>query len=160
MDEYCENIDGTEVEERNSTIVWNYKNAEEEHGLAFAKELQDQIKNLIGTNAPVEIVHGYGFLEVKPVQLKKEKLLKYILKEMQEKAYSKIDYLLYVGSDTSDEPVFEYLKRKTKNIITKKSPYFRPDLKTNLCVLGKKPSYADHYIEESSLAILLNKMSI
>ena len=39
MDQYCENIDGAVVEESNCTIVWNYKNAEEEHGNMFAKEL-------------------------------------------------------------------------------------------------------------------------
>ena len=44
------------MEERNSTIVWNYKNAEEEHGTMFAKELYIQIKNLIGPNAPIETV--------------------------------------------------------------------------------------------------------
>ena len=36
MAEYCENIDGAIVEERSCTVVWNYKNAEEEHGSKFA----------------------------------------------------------------------------------------------------------------------------
>jgi len=36
-----------------------------------AKELQLQITQLIGPNAPIEIVLGNGFLEVKPVHLKK-----------------------------------------------------------------------------------------
>jgi len=39
MAEYCENIDGAVVEERSCTVVWNYKNAEEEHGSKFANEL-------------------------------------------------------------------------------------------------------------------------
>lgn len=43
------------VEERESTLVWNYKNAEEEQGAIVAKELYGQIKSLLG-NAPVEIV--------------------------------------------------------------------------------------------------------
>lgn len=30
MQEYCDNVDGSYVEERNCTIIWNYKNAEEE----------------------------------------------------------------------------------------------------------------------------------
>lgn len=56
MQEYCDNVDGSYVEERNSTIVWNYKNTEEEHGHLSVKELYLQIKHLIGPNAPIEIV--------------------------------------------------------------------------------------------------------
>jgi trehalose-6-phosphatase len=39
MVQYCDNIDGSFVEERSTTIVWNYKNAEEEHGLLAAREM-------------------------------------------------------------------------------------------------------------------------
>jgi trehalose-6-phosphatase len=67
MKEYSDNVDGSCVEERNSTIVWNYKNAEEEHGQLCAKELYLQIKHIIGPNAPIEIIQGNGFLEVKPI---------------------------------------------------------------------------------------------
>jgi trehalose-6-phosphatase len=44
MEEYCENIDGTVVEERSCTVVWNYKNAEEEHGSKSANELVQQLQ--------------------------------------------------------------------------------------------------------------------
>lgn len=30
MHNYTENVDGSYIEERESTLVWNYKNAEEE----------------------------------------------------------------------------------------------------------------------------------
>ena len=43
MEEYCENIDGTVVEERSCTVVWNYKNAENEHGSKSANELVQQL---------------------------------------------------------------------------------------------------------------------
>lgn len=80
MQEYCDNVDGSTVETRNSTIVWNYKNAELEHGQMCAKELYLQIKHLIGdNNAPIEIVQGNCFLEVKPKQLKKTTLLNIFL---------------------------------------------------------------------------------
>jgi len=36
---YTENVDGSIVEERESTLVWNYKNAEEEQGNMVAKEV-------------------------------------------------------------------------------------------------------------------------
>ncbi len=157
MQEYCDNVDGSCVEERNSTIVWNYKNAEQEHGGLCAKELCAEITSLIGPNAPIEIVQGNGFLEVKPVQLKKSTLLSIFLKELSEQVYSKIDFLLYIGADSSDEPVFEYLKKQTN--MSGKSQYFSSDCHTNLCILGRKPSKADFYVDEvDKLAILIKKL--
>lgn len=47
FDQYCENIEGTVVEERESSITWNYKNAEAEHGLKFSMELYKQVSTLI-----------------------------------------------------------------------------------------------------------------
>ena len=32
MQTYTNNVDGSVVEERESALVWNHKNAEEEHG--------------------------------------------------------------------------------------------------------------------------------
>ena len=78
MQIYTENVDGSIVEERESTLVWNHKNAEEEHGNMVVGELYSQIKSCLGS-APVEIVQGKGYLEVKPIKLKKTKLLKQLL---------------------------------------------------------------------------------
>jgi trehalose-6-phosphatase len=36
---YTENVDGAVVEERDSTLVWNHKNAEEEQGNMVVGEL-------------------------------------------------------------------------------------------------------------------------
>ncbi len=70
----------------------------------------------------------------------------------------KIDFLLYIGADTSDEPVFQYLRQKSA---LKKSQYFDSDCKVNLVVLGKKPSKADFFVEDTdSIAVLLNKMGM
>ena len=45
MEEYCLNIEGANVEERSCTVVWNYKNVEEEHGSKFANELAKQLEH-------------------------------------------------------------------------------------------------------------------
>jgi len=48
MEDYCDNIDGAVVEERSCTVVWNYKNAEEEHGSKSANILAQQIQHMLG----------------------------------------------------------------------------------------------------------------
>lgn len=52
---YTANIDGSYLEVRESTMIYYYKNAEEEHGNTSSKLLFDQIK-LALANTPVEIV--------------------------------------------------------------------------------------------------------
>jgi trehalose-6-phosphatase len=70
MQIYHANVDGSEIEERHGSVIFDYKNAEEEQGSMVAKELYNQIKQLIG-NSPIEIMQGKGYLEVKPLKLKK-----------------------------------------------------------------------------------------
>lgn len=94
MQLYAENVDGSVVEERESALIWNHKNAEEEHGNQVVKELYNQIKYMLG-NCPVDIVQGKGYIEVKPKKLKKvrKKLCRVILileKIAEEVAYEDI----------------------------------------------------------------------
>lgn len=82
MEEYCENIEGTLVEERSCTVIWNYKNAEEEYGSKSANILAEQIQHMLGQNSPIEIVRGNGFIEVLPKKLTKKAVLKHILSNL------------------------------------------------------------------------------
>ena len=51
----------------------------------------------------------------------------------------KVDFLLYIGSDSSNEPVYEYLHSNKVSL--------NVDHKKYVCVLGKKPSKAQYYVE-------------
>jgi hypothetical protein len=54
--------------------VWNYRNAEMEHGNMFIHDLYSQIEKTIkGTNT--EIIYGNGYLEVKPLGIEKVSLI-------------------------------------------------------------------------------------
>ena len=55
--------------------------------------------------------------------------------------HSKIDFLFYLGNDSSDEKVYEHLKSKRVN------DYFSTSCNKYICTLTKKPSEADYYIE-------------
>jgi trehalose 6-phosphate synthase/phosphatase len=70
MQAYTDNIDGSFIEVRQSCIVWNYRNAEMEHGNMFIHDLYSQIEKTIkGTST--EIIYGNGYLEVKPLGIEK-----------------------------------------------------------------------------------------
>jgi trehalose-6-phosphatase len=65
MQLYADNMDGAFIEQRQSCILFNYKNAETEHGNLFIHDLYSLIeKALVGRNT--EINYGSGYLEVKP----------------------------------------------------------------------------------------------
>jgi len=56
---------------------------------------------------------------------------------------SKIDWIFYLGNDSEDEAVFQFLKNDKKC-----KQYLSKDCHKYICVLEKKPSQADFYIEE------------
>lgn len=63
MSGYTENIDGSFVEERQSCILWNYKNAEIEHVTMFIHDLYKMINKVLEKEAPnTEIIYGNGYL--------------------------------------------------------------------------------------------------
>jgi trehalose 6-phosphate synthase/phosphatase len=112
MQAYTDNIDGSFIEERQSCILWNYKNAEQEHGNMFIHDLYNQIEKIIKpTNT--EVIYGNGYLEVKPLGIKKQRLVDLLMEKIS--ANSLIDFLFYLGIDSSDEPVYELLKSDKVN---------------------------------------------
>lgn len=153
MQSYTDNIDGSFIEVRQSCIVWNYRNAEMEHGNMFIHDLYCQIdKSIKGTNT--EIIYGTGYLEVKPKGIEKAKLIDLLLDKISQN--NPIDFLFYIGIDSSDEPVFELLK--SEKVMTK---YLTQNCKSFVCSVQKKPSEAEYYIEElDTVKILLDKMQI
>lgn len=152
MQSYTDNIDGSFIEVRQSCIVWNYRNAEMEHGNMFVHDLYSQIEKQI-KGSPTEIIYGNGFLEVKPLGIEKDKLINLMLDNISQS--NPIDFLFYIGIDSSDEPVFELLKSEK----VKKS-YLSPNVQSYVCAIEKKPSEAEYYIEELDIVkVLLDKMS-
>jgi trehalose-6-phosphatase len=69
MDEYCQNIDGSVVQERSCSIMWNYTNTEREHGAKSANELELELRTMLGKSSPIEIIHSNGYIEVLPSKL-------------------------------------------------------------------------------------------
>ena len=71
---YSDNIDGSFIEDRESCLLWNYKNAETEHGTTFIQDIYDLITKVL-QNTNTEIIYGNGFLEIKPKGIKKVNII-------------------------------------------------------------------------------------
>ena len=108
MSKYCQNIDGAVVEECSCTVVWNYKNTEEEHGSKFANELVQHLQQLIGRHSPIEIVHGNGFIEVLPKKLRKKAVFKNLLSNLQFFCNHQVESFTYIGADLCEDSAFNF----------------------------------------------------
>jgi len=53
-----------------------------------------------------------------------------------------LDFVLYIGDDPSNEPVFTYLNELTK------SPLVRQDAKIYTCTVGRKPTQAKYFLSD------------
>lgn len=62
---YMETTDGSTIEIKESSIVWNYQCADPDFGFCQAKELLDHLESVLA-NEPVSVKSGQHIVEVKP----------------------------------------------------------------------------------------------
>ena len=65
MQLYMETTDGSTIETKESTLVWNYQYADRDFGSCQAKELLDHLESVLA-NEPVSVKSGPHIVEVKP----------------------------------------------------------------------------------------------
>ena len=84
------------------------------------------------------------------MQIKKATLIDQLLKKLTKT--TKIDWLFYLGNNSDDEAVFEFLKSSKLC-----KDYLQKDCHKFITVLEKKPSEAEYYIGEDTLRPYLLK---
>ena len=67
---YKNKTEGSFIEEKESSIIWNFKNTDFEFGQMQAKELRQQIVDVF-QNFPIEIIETKFSIMVVPLELKK-----------------------------------------------------------------------------------------
>ena len=65
MQLYTETTDGSNIESKESALVWNYEFADRDFGSCQAKELLDHLESVLA-NEPVSVKSGPYIVEVKP----------------------------------------------------------------------------------------------
>ena len=103
MKMYKDKTDGSYIEEKESTIIWNHNNAEYEFGKLQAKELKTYLKNVF-EHLPIETYETKNTVQVVPQELKNDKLVRTLLEQEIKKkrngldqADKYIDFILYIG---------------------------------------------------------------
>ncbi|KAF0698019.1 Aste57867_11350 [Aphanomyces stellatus] len=134
MDIYTQRTHGTYIELKGSALLWQYRDADPEFGQLQAKELHEQLLQVLETYQ-VEVLTGSDYLEVRPEGVDKGVMVDRILSTLESRGGSPVDYVLCIGDDLSDEFMFSYLEE-------------RHMAKTFTVTVGKKPSAAKHFLND------------
>lgn len=65
MSQYTEATDGSQIESKDSALVWHHQEADPDFGSCQAKELLDHLEKLLA-NEPVVVKRGHHIVEVTP----------------------------------------------------------------------------------------------
>mmetsp|Transcript_34490 Transcript_34490/g.97716 ORF Transcript_34490/g.97716 Transcript_34490/m.97716 type:complete len:872 (+) Transcript_34490:312-2927(+) len=151
MQSYMESTDGSYVEEKESAVVWHYRDADPDFGHWQAKELLDHLEHTL-YNEPVEVVGWQSSVEVKPMGVSKgltvEAILNLLTSGQQDSA---VDFVLCIGDDRSDEDMFA----AAENV------HHQPHMPAEVCsvTVGQKPSKAHYYLNDAAEVIsMLSKL--
>jgi trehalose 6-phosphate synthase/phosphatase len=143
LEPYTERCEGSFIEVKEASVVWQYRDCDPELGKSFASVITLDLENSL-RNLNLNIINGKGYVEVKPKGINKGAFASFILKE-ELKRKRIPDFILAIGDDTADEEMFKYLHKK-KPIIKR----YSKNLKTYTVTVGKKPSSADSYVDSTS----------
>jgi trehalose 6-phosphate synthase/phosphatase len=90
---------GSVLEEKTSSVVWHYRNADPEFGAWKANQLVSELSAML-TNVPVEMHHGKKIVEISSIQVNKGIVLEHFVH------LYRYDAVLCAGDDETDESMF------------------------------------------------------
>ncbi|CAM6101672.1 unnamed protein product [Calypogeia fissa] len=146
MNLYKESTDGSEVEKKESALVWQFRDADPDFGSWQAKELLDHLESVLA-NEPVSVKSGQHIVEVKPQGVSKGLVVEQLLSIMAERG-APADFVLCIGDDRSDEDMFESIED------TMALPPYASQAKVFACTVGQKPSNAKYYLDDTMEVIM------
>jgi trehalose 6-phosphate synthase/phosphatase len=101
---YVERVPGSQLEEKDSSLVWHYRRADPELGALRAKELADDVV-FYRSSLEVQVLEGKKALEVRNAGVTKGAAARAAL------ALEAPDFVFAAGDDVTDEELFRALPR-------------------------------------------------
>jgi trehalose 6-phosphate synthase/phosphatase len=96
---YCRCVPGTHIEEKETALVWHYRQAEPVFARSQALELSEALSKLLA-NTPFAAFQGKKNIEICPVAASKGRAIESILGTME---WRPEDALITIGDDKTDE---------------------------------------------------------
>jgi trehalose 6-phosphate synthase/phosphatase len=96
---YEQSTPGSQIENKRTSLVWHYRNADPEFGAWKAGHLASELASLLA-NDPVQIRHGRKIVEITPSHINKGAA---VMQMIDRHAY---DLILCAGDDQTDESMY------------------------------------------------------
>lgn len=147
MKSYTEATDGSNIEVKESALVWHHQDADPDFGSCQAKELLDHLENVLA-NEPAVVNRGHHIVEVKPQGVSKGLVADKVLSTMVNRGKAP-DFVMCIGDDRSDEEMFESI------LSTVSCPSFPVAPEIFACTVGQKPSKAKYFLDDPADVVRL-----
>jgi trehalose 6-phosphate synthase/phosphatase len=153
MDIYTQRTHGSYIEQKGAAMIWQFRDADPDFGYIQSKELEEHLYDIL-SSYPLEIIRGGGvadgYLEIRPAGLSKGLFLSHIVSVLKSKGIS-IDFLLSIGDDITDEPMFEAANRlcAAKKVSFTPTALSANKLEVFSVSVGKRVTAAQSYVNDS-----------
>eukprot|EP00793_Prasinoderma_coloniale_P001526 PRCOL_00003330-RA len=152
MKTYVEATDGSFVDEKESSLVWHFRDADPDFGAFQAKEMVDHLESVLASE-PAEVVKGTGIVEVKPQGVSKAAVAELVMAQAGAAAATgAADFVLCIGDDASDEDMFAAIEAEADLGGDWQSG---GTVSVFPCTVGQKPSKASYYVNDPQEVIKL-----
>ncbi|CAI8608462.1 unnamed protein product [Vicia faba] len=147
MQSYTEATDGSNIEIKESALVWHHQDADPDFGSCQAKELLDHLESVLA-NEPALVKRGQHIVEVKPQGVTKGLVAEKVLLNMVNGG-NPPDFVMCIGDDRSDEDMFESI------LSTVSCPSLPSAPEIFACTVGRKPSKAKYFLDDTADVVRL-----
>lgn len=106
LEDYVDRCNGSMIEEKRCSLVWHYRNAEEDMASLRINELRDDLSEVLRNEPKLHILEGDKVLEIKSVMYDKGIAASEILRKEH------YDFILALGDDHTDEDLFKVIPEK------------------------------------------------
>jgi len=103
LKDYVDRCSGSFIEEKNASLVWHYRNVDEDFVQVRIHELKDDLFEILKNESKLVLLEGNKILEVKSTVYDKGTTATTLLSQRN------YDFILAIGDDRTDEDLFEVL---------------------------------------------------
>jgi len=103
LNDYVDRCTGSMVEDKHASMVWHYRNADEEIASLRINELKDDLREVLKNESKLQVLEGEKVLEVKSVLYDKGTVASRIINA------GNYEFILALGDDNTDEDLFKVI---------------------------------------------------
>uniref|UniRef100_A0A3B0N6W9 Trehalose-6-phosphate synthase n=1 Tax=Theileria annulata TaxID=5874 RepID=A0A3B0N6W9_THEAN len=155
FEQYVQRTPGSYLESKDSCLVFQFQNSDQEFGIIQANELNSSLCELM-SGFPVDVHRGKGYLELRLKGINKGNALVNVVNKYSS-LFGDFDFVLCLGDDKSDEESFKALETlksshdalKSSQESSLSSTKDKDETSSYIsCVVGKRPSKANYYLND------------